>query len=83
MLKCLYSESNLCQEKQEAIAGAVIVEIDNNSPAEETCLRRGDIITAINHEPVKNVDDFNRVVAKAKGDCLIQTARGFFVIRSK
>ena len=74
---------NLEQENQEAAEGAVIVEIDHNRPAEETGLRRGDIITAINHEPIKNVDDFYRVITKAKGDCLILTTRGFFVIKSK
>lgn len=68
---------------EESSEGVVIAAIDNNSPAEETGLRRGDIITAVNHESIKNVNNFNRVTAKAKGDCLIQTARGFFVIKAK
>ncbi len=63
--------------------GVVVFEIAENSPAEATGLRKGDIITAINQQPVQNMNDFLRVTKSAQGNCLIQTIRGFFVIKPK
>ena len=67
----------------EAASGVVIVDIKSGSPAEETGLRKGDIVIRVNQEPVKNPGDFYRAVKTVRGDCLIQTLRGFFVIKAK
>ena len=64
-------------------AGVLIAEIENNSPAEETGLRKGDVIVSINQQVINDTGDFYRVVRKARGDCLIQTIRGYFVIKEK
>lgn len=63
--------------------GALITEVEKNSPADETGLRAGDIITALNQESINSAEDFYRLIKKARGDALIQTARGFFVLKAK
>ena len=42
--------------------GVVITKVSRGSDAYQQGLRRGMIITAINHKPVKNVDDFNSMM---------------------
>ncbi len=63
--------------------GIGVLSVEPNSPAQETGLRPGDVITSINQQAIKNVTDYARVVSKLKGDCLIQTLRGYFVIKEK
>ena len=41
----------------ELIQGAVITEVSPSSPAYEAGLREGDVITEINHKPIKNSQD--------------------------
>ena len=65
------------------LKGVVISKVENGSPAEDTGLRSGDIITGINQHPIESLQDFYKEINKVKGDCLIQTSRGFFVIKEK
>ncbi len=67
----------------EYTAGVVITELDEKSPAREAGLRTGDIITTVNKTKINNTRDFGSAVAKAKGDTLIRTVRGFFVVKDK
>lgn len=65
--------------------GVVITDIDPSSKAAEAGLRVGDIINEINREPVKNVEDFKRIVAKLGKDenplLLVKRREGkFFVV---
>ena len=65
--------------------GVVITDIDPASKAAAAGLRVGDMITEINREPVKNVDDFNRIVSKLGKDehplLLVKRREGkFFVV---
>ena len=41
----------------EQVQGAVITEVAPNSPAAEAGLHEGDVITEINHQPIKNAQD--------------------------
>lgn len=61
--------------------GILITDVKENSPAESAGLRKGDIITGINNQAVKNIADFNAATKKARGDCLIRTIRGYLVIK--
>lgn len=61
--------------------GVVIVDIEEGSPAEKSGLEVGDVIIKIEEEPISNIEDFKRVVSKVKGDCLVKTQRGYFVIK--
>jgi len=48
-------------------AGVVVTGVEPGSPAEEAMIQVGDVIQAVNRKPVKNVDDFVKIVEKAKG----------------
>jgi serine protease Do len=48
-------------------AGVVVSGVEPGSPAAEAMLQPGDVIQSVNRKPVKNVDDFVKVVEKAKG----------------
>ena len=46
--------------------GAVVTEVDPNSPSAEAGLRSGDVILEINRQPVKDADDAVRLTTKTK-----------------
>jgi serine protease Do len=48
-------------------AGVVVTGVEPGSPAAEALIQAGDVIQAVNRIPVKNVDDFVKIVEKAKG----------------
>jgi len=67
------------------VTGVVIVQIDPNSPAAQNGLQEGDVIEGINRQPVRNVGDFSRLAAQAKGQTLLRVNRqgnGAFVVIS-
>lgn len=47
--------------------GVVVVDVEPGSRAEEVGIRRGDLIIEINRQPVANMNDYNRILDKAKG----------------
>ena len=47
-------------------SGVVIISIDENSPAAEANLSEGDVIIEIDHKPVKNVRDFEKIKNELK-----------------
>ncbi len=63
--------------------GVIIVDVDPNSQADEAGLVPGDVIVEINMEPVENIDGYNKITAKLKGDVLVKTSRGYSVIKEK
>jgi serine protease Do len=68
-----------------SVNGVVIAELDPNSPAAQGGLQQGDVIEGINKTPVRNVADFNRMAAQAKGQTLLRINRqgsGLFVVIS-
>lgn len=67
----------------EDLQGVVISQIDPNSPAGQAGLQEGDVIESINRQPVRNVIEFNRQAAEAKGRTLLRVNRqgqGQFVV---
>ena len=66
------------------VTGVVIAQVDPNSPAAQHGLQEGDVIESINRQPVRNVADFNKLAAQAKGQTLLRINRqgngGFVVI---
>lgn len=63
--------------------GVVITRIEPNSPAENAGLMVGDIILSIEGQPIRNKEEFLKITKHIKGDCLIKTQRGFFVVKEK
>lgn len=63
--------------------GVVIVKLDPKSPAVQFGLQAGDVIESISRQPVRNIADFNRLGAQAKGQTLLRISRqgdGMFVV---
>lgn len=61
-------------------SGVVVVSVEDDSPADETGIRPSDIILSIESEPVEDMQDFQAIIKKVEGDCLVRTNRGFFVL---
>jgi serine protease Do len=67
------------------VTGVVISQVDPNSPAGQYGLQEGDVIESIQRQPVRNVSDFNKLAAQAKGQTLLRINRqgnGVFVVIS-
>jgi serine protease Do len=67
------------------MSGVVISQIDPSSPAAQGGLAPGDIIRDIDRQAVRNVADFERLAAQAKGEVLLRIVRegaGLFVVIS-
>lgn len=47
------------------VKGVVVVKVDPNGPAAEK-IEKGDIITQVNRQPVKNLDDYDKAIKQAK-----------------
>jgi len=58
-------------------AGVVLMDVDQDGPGEDAGLRRGDIIIEANRQPVRNVDDLQRLMGEvpAGGDLLLRIER--------
>lgn len=52
--------------------GVVVVRVESNSPAEEAGIERGDVIRAINREPVNDVETYREKIRQhKKGDVIL------------
>ncbi|MEJ2094061.1 MAG: PDZ domain-containing protein, partial [Gammaproteobacteria bacterium] len=58
------------------VEGVIIIEVERGSPAWASGLRRGDIITSVNHQPVRSVKEFLAEVDKQTDPLLIRMIRG-------
>jgi serine protease Do len=62
-------------------SGVVVVELEDDSPAEASGLQRGDLIEEIENKDIKNIQDFKEVTDSVKGSCLIKTNKGYIVLK--
>ncbi|MCM8800661.1 MAG: Do family serine endopeptidase [Candidatus Omnitrophica bacterium] len=72
---------NLRQYRIEEKRGVVVVNVEPNSPADEAGIMPGDVIVEINREPINNLSDYKRITQKLKGNALVRTNRGYFIIK--
>lgn len=66
------------------ISGVAVTEVAPDNPAAEY-LEQGDVIETINRQPVRNVEDFNRLATGVKGQVLLRVNRqgvGMFIVIS-
>lgn len=63
--------------------GVIVVDVKPDSAADEAGIMPGDVILEINKQPLKNLADYNKISRSAKGDALIRTQRGFFVVKGE
>jgi len=69
--------------KFKPAAGVVVTNVEVDSPADQAGIIVGDIIDSINKEQIKNLADYSVKVAKAKGDVLVRTGRGYAVVKAQ
>ena len=58
-----------------SVTGVVIIKLDPKSPAAQSGFQVGMVIESINRQAVRNVGDFNRLGAQAKGQTLLRVNR--------
>ena len=67
------------------LEGVIVVDIDRASHAWNSGMRKGDIITSVNREPVKNLSTFLKAIDGKKNSILLRIVRGrsaaFLVIK--
>jgi serine protease Do len=61
--------------------GVVVVDVQPNSPADEAGIISGDVISEINRQTVKNISDYEKITRVLKGNALVRTSRGYFLIK--
>lgn len=75
------TSENLRRYRIEEKRGVVVINVEPNSPADEAGIMPGDVIVEINKEPVKNLSDYERITRQLKGNALVRTNRGYFIIK--
>jgi len=58
-----------------SVAGVVVIDIDPASKVADSGLRKGDVIQEVNHQPVKNVSEFQSALKKAGDEPLLLVNR--------
>ncbi|MDD5166936.1 MAG: trypsin-like peptidase domain-containing protein [Candidatus Omnitrophica bacterium] len=69
--------------KVEEKKGVLVVDVEPGSPADEAGIVRGDLIREINKRQIQNIADYNSATKGLKGDALVKTERGFYIIKEK
>ncbi|MDD4979855.1 MAG: Do family serine endopeptidase [Candidatus Omnitrophica bacterium] len=62
--------------------GVVVIDVESNSPVDEAGIIPGDVILELNRQEVNNLADYQKLTKGLKGDCLVKTDRGFFLIKA-
>ena len=63
--------------------GVVITNVEPSSPADAAGLIPGEAILEIDRRAISNLSDYEKVTKEVKGDALIRTSRGFFLVKEK
>ena len=66
----------------EASAGVVVTQVEPDSAAERAGIQAGDLVLEINRRRIGGMRDFAEATRQAKGDALVKTSRGYYVLRS-
>ena len=61
----------------------VVVDVELDSSADEAGVIAGDVILEINKQAIRNMSDYDRVTRGLKGNALIRTARGYFLVKGE
>ena len=64
-------------------SGVVVVEVEPQSLADTAGIMRLEVILEINKQPIKELTDYQKITSPLKGDALVRTSRGYFVIKEK
>lgn len=58
------------------IQGVMLYEVERGTPVWDAGLREGDIITSVNRQPVRELNEFLSIVTQLKGQLLLRVRRG-------
>src|SRR5580700_683042 len=72
----LDAETTAQLQLPESTKGVVVTGIDPSSPKADSGLQKGDVIQEVNHQPVRNVAEFEQAMRKAGGSALLLVNRG-------
>ena len=61
--------------------GVVVVNVEGGSSTDAAGIMPGDMILEINKQPVKSAADYAKLIQGLKGDALIRTGRGYFIVK--
>jgi serine protease Do len=77
------SSDNVRKFKADAKEGVVIVNIEPGTPADDSGLMPGEVIVELDKKKVKTISDYKKLIENLKGDVLVKTSRGFFLVKSE
>ncbi|MFC1699318.1 Do family serine endopeptidase [Candidatus Omnitrophota bacterium] len=63
--------------------GVIITNLLPKSPADQAGLMVGDVIIAIDRQPIRTVADYEAAIEKTQDQALVRTERGFFIVKPK
>lgn len=66
---------------KSSATGVVVLDVEDGSMAGRSGLRPGNVINEINRVRVKTTADYERAIDKVRGNVLVRTNRGYFVIK--
>ena len=58
------------------------MDVESGSPADDAGLLPGEVILKIGQVEISNLSDYQKAVKDLKGDALVKTQRGYFVVKS-
>ncbi len=61
--------------------GVVVIDVSSGSPAQKVGIQEGDVIDEVNRQQVNNLKEFNKLTGKLKGEVLLHTSRGYYVVK--
>jgi serine protease Do len=61
--------------------GVLVVNVEPQSPADNSGLIPGDVILGINGTPVSTIEDYGKITGVLTGEAFVKTSRGFFIIK--
>lgn len=61
--------------------GVMVVDVQPSSPAYLAGIVAGDLILEINKNPVRSLSEYKSVTVSAKGNALVKTQRGYFLVK--
>lgn len=62
-------------------SGVIVTGVEPNSQSDLSGLIAGDVILEINKIPVSNIEGYQKIIRNLKGDCLVKSARGYFLVK--